>query len=104
MRFSYHPERKTAFERTILELDLLHGTCKPGSPWQNGFVERSHRTDNEELFRLIRFTSSEERKYMLRLWEYDYNFHRPHQGLQGAKPMDVYLREYRFHAHYRMLT
>ena len=50
MRFAYRSERITAFQRTILELDLLHGTCKPHSPWQNGIIERSHPTDNAELF------------------------------------------------------
>lgn len=104
MKFAAHPERKTAFERTVMDLDLLHGTCQLASPWQNGIVERSHRTDNEELFKRVTFNSSEERRYMLKLWEYEYNSRRPHQGLGGRTPMEVYLCEYRFHAVSRMLT
>ena len=60
MKLSAHPERKNAFEQQVLELDLLHGTIRPGCPWQNGIVERSHRTDNEELFRREQFADSEE--------------------------------------------
>lgn len=104
MKLSAHPERKSAFERLVVELDLLHGTIVPGRPWQNGIIERSNRTDNEELFRQERFSSSEERRYRLKLWEFDYNNRRPHQGLGGKSPMEVYLSGYRIHAHTRMLT
>src|SRR5574341_1628031 len=41
MRFSAHPERKSAFERLAEEMGLIHGKCEPGRPWQNGIVERS---------------------------------------------------------------
>jgi transposase InsO family protein len=104
MKRSAHPERKTAFERTVADLALMHAQCEPASPWQNGIVERSHRTDNEELFHRIRFDNSEERRYQLKLWEYEYNTRRPHQGLGGQTPVAVYLSEYVFHAHGRMLT
>jgi len=104
MRYSAHPERHTAFELCLMELDVRHGTIRPRSPWQNAFIERSHRTDNEELFHREQFTSSEQRRYRLKLWEFEYNVRRPHQGLGGKTPMEVYLAEYRMHAHCRMLT
>lgn len=104
MRHAYRSTYLTAFQRTILELDLLHGTCKPHSPWQNGIIERSHKTDNQELFEQMRFSSSEERRYMLKLWEHEYNNRRPHQSLGGKTPMAVYLKDYRCHAATRMLT
>jgi transposase InsO family protein len=103
MRFSAHPERQSAFERTIAELDLLHGRSQRGCPWQNGFIERSHRTDNEELFHCERFTDPEERRYRLRLWEQEYNTRRPHQGLGGKTPMDVFVSDYLTHVVSRML-
>ena len=87
--------RDSPLDRTTAPLHLKHGTCMPYHPWQNGFVERSHRTDNEELFHVIRFSSSEERRYQLRLWEGYYNCHRPHQGLGGLTPLEVYRRDYR---------
>ena len=104
MRFSAHPERVTAFERQAALLGLKHGKCQPHCPWQNGIVERSHRTDNEELFHILRFTDPEERRYQLRLWEQEYNCRRPHQALGGRTPMQVYLEEYHADAATRMLT
>ena len=105
MARSAHPERKTAFQRTVLELDLLHGTIRPGCPWQNAMIERSNRTDNEELFHRRHFESSEERRYQLRLWENYYNTRRPHQGLNNRVPMEVFLSDYPYHQSlFRMLN
>lgn len=104
MRFTAHPERLSAFERYLREQGFLHGKCKKHSPWQNGIVERSHRTDNEQLFRQFSFASPEERRYLLRLWEHEYNYKRPHQGLAGKTPMQVYLEKYPLHAGSRNIT
>jgi len=104
MRFSAHPERKTAFEKEIDALGLIHGKCQPRSPWQNGIIERSHRTDNDELFHVMRFSDPEERRYQLKLWEQEYNNRRPHQSLGNRTPMEVYLQEYPLHATTRMLN
>jgi transposase InsO family protein len=104
MRFTAHPERQTRFERTLAAWGFLHGKSRPRSPWQNGIIERSHRTDNEELFEVMQFENSEERKYQLKLWEMEYNHQRPHQGLGARTPMEVYLSDYRLHATTRMLN
>ena len=99
-----HSERRTAFQKKVQALSITHGTIKPGCPWQNGFIERSNRTDNEELFNHTRFTSPEERRYLLRLWEMEYNFHRPHQGLHGKTPFEVFRHNYQLHTKTRMLN
>jgi transposase InsO family protein len=104
MRYSAHPERLTAFDQVLAEWQMIHGLCRRHSPWQNGIVERSHRTDNEELFHLMRFVDSEDRRYQLKLWEFEYNTQRPHQGLGGRTPLEIYFSDYRFHATTRMLT
>jgi transposase InsO family protein len=104
MKYTAHPERKTAFEQEVQQLGRLHGTIRKGSPWQNAMIERSNRTDNEERFRRQHFTSPEERRYHLRLWEMECNTHRPHQGLAGKTPLKVFQEEYPLHATYRMLT
>jgi len=104
MKFTPHPDRQTTFQRLLEQLHMIHGTCVPYKPWQNGIVERSHRTDNEELFHVLRFSDPEERRYQLKLWEQEYNWRRPHQALDGRTPMQVYLEEYPLHAGSRMLT
>lgn len=98
MASTAHPERKTPFERTVEALGLQHVRIPRRSPWRNGIIERRNRTDNEECFRRQEFTSSEERRYVHRLWEMEYDPHRPHQGLDGATPFAVFRRDYPFHA------
>lgn len=97
MKYSAHPERRTAFERRIEGAGLLHTLIAKGCPWRNGFIERSNRTDNDEFFHYHRFASSEERRYYFRLWEDYYNHARPHQGLDNQTPAQRY-------AAYRHLT
>ena len=98
MEYTAHPERKTTFERTIERLGLRHWRIAKGSPWQNGIIERSNRTDNDECFSQQQFSSSEERCYVHRLWEMHYNTKRPHQGLDGQTPLCVFERDYPLHA------
>jgi transposase InsO family protein len=94
MAYTAHPERQTAFERTIQRLGLRHWRIGCRKPWQNGIIERSNRTDNDECFHQYTFTSSEERQYIHRLWEMHYNTERPHQGLGGQAPATVFQRDY----------
>jgi putative transposase len=82
----------------------LHTLIANGSPWRNGFIERSHRTDNEEFFQRYRFASSEESRYYFRLWEEYYNHARPHQGLGNHTPAHRFALDYPFHAAHRNLT
>lgn len=103
MKYSAHPERKTAFTKAVEQSGCIHALVPKASPWRNGIIERSNRTDNEELFTQMRFASSEERRYQLKLWEFFYNYQRLHQGLIEQVPMDVYKRDYRLHAATRML-
>ncbi len=103
MTYSANRHARNAFQKTVAALGLQHGTCQSRCPWQNGIIERSHRTDNEECFRARYFAASEERKYYHRLWEMDYNTKRAHQGLGGATPLDIFRRDYRLHAAAAML-
>jgi len=103
MRYTAHPERRTAFQQMADVLGMRHGTIQSRSPWQNGFIERSHRTENDECFQGLRFASSEDRRYQHRLWEMGYNNTRPHQGIGNRTPLQVWQRDYRIHAVTRML-
>lgn len=103
MKYTAHPDRKTAFEKAVATAYLTHCLIPKSSPWRNGLIERSHRTDNDECFNRRRFLSSEERRYVHRLWEYEYNFRRPHQGIHGLTPFQRYCASYRAHAFSRAL-
>jgi len=95
-----HPERATAFEKRIRKLGLRHWRIARSCPWQNGFIERSNRTDNEELFNIMKFKSPEERRYQLRLWEMEYNYSRPHMGIGNQSPFSIFKRDYKHHSLY----
>lgn len=75
------------------ELKIIHKLNRPASPNQNGKVERSHRTDDEEFYRLHR---SHNLKYLIkerRKYDELFNNHRPHMGLKGLTPLQK-LRTY----------
>ncbi len=95
--------RKTHLDKLMDEWGFIHALIPKGEPWWNGIVERSHRTDNENLFDAMKFSSSEERRYYLRLWDGYYNFHRPHQSLGGLTPAEKFKELFPSHARARML-
>ena len=98
MASTRYPERQTTFERTVTALGLRHWRIARRSPWQNGIIERSHRTDNEACFHQHTFSCSAHRRYQHRLWELYYHNQRPHQSLHGASPRAVLQCEYPLHA------
>lgn len=61
--------------------------CDPHSPQQNGFVERYHRTYQEECLAVQRPHSLEQVREVTAQFKQHYNFERPHQGLScGNRP------------------
>ncbi|WP_461052787.1 integrase core domain-containing protein [Spirosoma arcticum] len=104
MKYTAHPEGKTRFTKTAEESGRIHGLLEKGIPWRNGFIERSNRTDKDELFNYVRFPDSEDRRYQVRLWGMAYNHERPHQGLDNQTPVSVYRRDYPLHAVSRCTT
>ena len=94
MKYTHHPKRKTQFTQTVEARKIAHALIARGKPWRNGIIERSNRTDNEALFKRIRFNSEEERRYQLRLWEMYYNRERPHQGIHMKTPWQASLEQH----------
>jgi len=68
-----------------LKNNMDHYLIDKGKPAQNGTVERSHRSDNERLYKKVIFTGYEDLKYHVRLWNMYYNDLR-HCGLSGKTP------------------
>lgn len=103
MKYAHFSQRKTAFEKKVESMGIIPALIPKGKPWCNGFIERSNRTDNEELFKVTQFLSSEERKYYLKLWEMEYNFKRPHQGINHSTPFDIYRKQHPIHVFLRSI-
>jgi hypothetical protein len=64
---------------------------KPRTPRLNGKVERSHRIDAEEFYRLLDGVVIDDVNIFnarLKEWQDFYNYHRPHGGLDGHTPYE----------------
>jgi transposase InsO family protein len=74
---------------------VRHRYIKPRTPRLNGNVERSHRIDAEEFYRLLDGAVIDDAQifnHKLQEWEDYYNVHRPHGSLGGQTP-DERLRQ-----------
>jgi transposase InsO family protein len=80
------------FSWSLEDLGIEHRKTKIRSPEENGKVERSHRTDEEEFYRTKQFVSIKHCIQLLRQWEREYNEERPHMALNGKTPQE-YLTE-----------
>jgi len=64
---------------------------KPHTPRLNGKVEKSHRIDSEEFYRLLQGQVIDDTRLFtekLQEWEDYYNYHRPHGALGGQTPYE----------------
>lgn len=77
------------FERLLIEMGVKHRYIKPYRPQTNGKVERFWRTMEEDLIIDTDFDSIEELKEELLQYMYYYNHDRPHQALNGKKPIEM---------------
>ena len=63
----------------------------PRSPKMNCYVERANETYRYEFWNVYEIPDTiEETRKLLRKFEYDYNFKRPHQSLNYLTPMEYY--------------
>jgi transposase InsO family protein/transposase-like protein len=84
-------EFQGGFHWHLLDRGIGHHYIKPKTPRLNGKVERSHRIDHEEFYRLldgIVIDDAQVFNQKLQEWEDFYNFNRPHGGLDGQTPYD----------------
>ena len=83
-------EFDSSFHYHVLDKGVGHRYIKPRTPRLNGKVERSHRIDAEEFYRLFDGAAIDDAKVFnskLQEWEDYYNYDRPHGGL-GARPYE----------------
>jgi transposase InsO family protein len=74
-----------------LDRGIGHAYIKVRTPRLNGKVERSHRIDQDEFYRLLDgvvIDDADVFNQKLQEWEDFYNFNRPHGGLDGHTPYD----------------
>jgi transposase InsO family protein len=84
-------EFQAAFHWHVLDRGIEHVYIKPATPRLNGKVERSHRIDAEEFYRMLDGVVVDDAKVFsvkLQQWEDFYNFDRPHGALGGQTPYE----------------
>ncbi len=84
-------EFQGSFHWHLPDRGIGHTYIKVRTPRLNGKVERSHRIDQEEFYRLLDgvvIDDADVFNQKLEEWEDFYNFNRPHGGLDGQTPYD----------------
>ena len=84
------PSERHIVEKLLKELGIKHKLTKPRTPRHNGKVERSHRTDQECFYSRLTFTSFDELREQMRIWNIRYN-NRPHSSLRNRDGKRVWL-------------
>ena len=97
-------EFSEAFSWHLQDLGISHRKTKVRSPEENGKVERSHRTDQEEFYGTNRFVSIHHVTKLLRKWEREYNNRRPHMALGGKTPREFLTEKLKNHVSKLALT
>ncbi|WP_224278212.1 IS481 family transposase [Nocardioides lacusdianchii] len=81
----------SAFHWHLIDKGIGHIKIKPRTPRLNGKVERSHRIDSEEFYRLLEGEVIDDARLFetrLQEWEDYYNYDRPHGALDGQTPYE----------------
>lgn len=84
-------EFQSAFHWHLLDRGIRHVYIRPLTPRLNGKVERSHRIDDEEFYRMLAGVVIDDAQLFnlkLQEWEHFYNFERPHGSLSGLTPYE----------------
>jgi transposase InsO family protein len=84
-------EFASQFHYHVLDAGVGHVYIKPATPRLNGKVERSHRIDAEEFYRMLDGVVIDDTQLFndrLKEWEDFYNYNRPHGGLGGQTPYE----------------
>lgn len=82
-------EFQAKFHWHVEDQGIKHVYIKPGTPRLNGKVERSHGTDKEEFYQMMKYKNDVDLEKKIREWENFYNYTRPHSGLKGKTPYEV---------------
>lgn len=80
--------RLHVFDLLCLQESIEHYLIDKGKPQQNGKIERSHRTDDEEFYDTYKFTNLSKLRKDFKDYLHYYNHEREHQGLDNMTPME----------------
>lgn len=77
------------FERLLQHFAIKHRRTRPYRPQTNGKIERFWRTFDDEVIEGAVFNTVDELKEAVLGYNFYYNEHRPHQGINGKVPLSM---------------
>jgi transposase InsO family protein len=80
----------TAFEKWMMQLNILPMHGRPLHPQTQGKEERFHRTMKRELLRLHPIEDWNDAQASFDRWRHEYNHERPHEAIGMEVPASVY--------------
>ena len=84
-------EFQDEFKHYLEKNNVSHYFIEPHSPKQNSYVERSHRTDDDDFYNQGNtFLSLKNFLPRLKRWQEEYNTERPHQSLNYLTPYEYF--------------
>ena len=72
--------------RWLKDLEVTTLFIKPGSPWENGYIESFNGKLRDELLNREIFTTLAEAKILIEEWHKEYNQVRPNSALNYRAP------------------
>jgi transposase InsO family protein len=75
-----------AINRWLADKQVETLYIKPGSPWENGYIESFHARLRDELLDRELFYSVKQAGVLAEDWRVEYNHHRPHSSLGYKAP------------------
>ena len=81
-----------AFAKACRKLGIKHVRTKPYTPRTNGKAERFIKTAINEWAYARAYNTSDQRAENLKTWEHNYNWHRPHGGINYQTPISRVLK------------
>ncbi len=80
-----------ALQKFIQDIGVKTAYITPGSPWENGFIERFNGTLRDELLYREAFSNLNEARDLIENFRHQYNHTRPHASLNYLAPL-VFLK------------
>ena len=78
-----------ALIKWLTDNDIGPAFIKPGSPWQNAYVESFNGKFRDECLNREWFLNRKDAKVMIEKWRHYYNNERPHSALDNMPPSKV---------------
>jgi len=91
-RSSHELLRIHPFTQYLVDRGIEHKLSRPATPRHNGFVERSHRTDEEDFYKVAAVDGLDmpTLQAALKAWQDEYNTQRLHSACDYLPPLEYY--------------